>query len=65
MQDIQKLIPSSVRMPGEKEESYQAGLEVFHQLHCLVGMLRWGQMNQLIENRIRYAKPRSLSITPP
>lgn len=33
---IQKLFPSSVELPEEPEESYQAGLEVFHQIHCLV-----------------------------
>ena len=33
---IEKLVPSSVELPEEEEESYQAGLEVFHQIHCLV-----------------------------
>jgi len=32
---INKLVPSSVELPEEAEESYQAGIEVFHQLHCL------------------------------
>jgi len=35
MQRINKLAPSSVELIEEVEESYQAGLEVFHQLHCL------------------------------
>jgi hypothetical protein len=32
---VQKLVPSSVKLPEEADESYQSGLEVFHQLHCL------------------------------
>jgi hypothetical protein len=36
---INKLVPSSVVLNEEVVESYQGGIEVFHQIHCL-DMLR-------------------------
>jgi len=54
---IQKLVPSSVELPEEPEESYQAGLEVFHQIHCLDMIRRYSYFEHYSVIQPEFARP--------
>jgi len=54
---IQKLVPSSVELPEEAEDSYQAGLEVFHQIHCLDMIRRYSYLEYYSAAQPDFARP--------